>query len=180
MLRGRYLLVSVLALGLNACVGPYQAAPAPVGTIQGQGASAADGTAAGQTDARLTRAAQSLMAGLLHDADVQQQTSAEPVALYLHPVSLSQGDAQPLNEALRRSLVNSGRITLVTAPAGITEQLEYHQAGGATPAALVRLAKRAGARWMLYGGLDEQGRLAMQLIDLKGGEWLWSGYRTPR
>ena len=44
------------------------------------------------------------------------------------------------------------------------------------PAALVRLGKRTGARWMLYGGLDARGRLAMQLIDLKSGECVITSY----
>ncbi|GAA4501300.1 penicillin-binding protein activator LpoB [Pseudaeromonas paramecii] len=179
---GRSLLSGLLALGLAACVTPYGAGPAQVGTAQGQGkgGGTSDGAVSGHTDVRLTRAAQSLMAGLLKDADVRQQTAAGPVSLYLHPVTLKQGDAQALNAQLVRSLTQSGRFTLVAGSSSLGGELEYHQAGGATPAALVRLGKRTGARWMLYGGLDAQGRLAMQLMDLKSGEWLWSGYRSPR
>ncbi|WP_409422553.1 hypothetical protein ABHF91_05965 [Pseudaeromonas sp. ZJS20] len=176
---GRYLLPGLLALGLGACVSPYGAGPAQVGSVQQPAGGSSGQQPASTNGASLNRAAASLMAGLLKDADVQAQTADGPVSLYLHPVSLTQGDAEALNAQLKRSLQQSGRFNLVT-DTSAAGGLEYHQAGGVTPAALVRLGKRTGARWMLYGGLDARGRLAMQLIDLKSGEWLWSGYRSPR
>lgn len=176
---GHYLLPGVLALGLGACVSPYGSGSAQVGSVQQPAGGASGIQSAPTASASLNRAAASLMAGLLKDADVQDQTAEGPVDLYLHPVSLTQGDANALNAQLKQSLQQSGRFHLVAASLGAAG-LEYHQASGVTPAALVRLGKRSGARWMLYGGLDSHGRLAMQLIDLKSGEWLWSGYRTPR
>lgn len=87
-------------------------------------------------------------------------------------------DTGQMDDVLRRALLASGRYQLVDNASvdALGSQLEYQQGGDVSPAALVRLGKQAGARYMLYGYLDKPKsrlRLSMTLLDLQSGEVVW-------
>lgn len=95
-------------------------------------------------------------------------------------------DTNAITASLRTRLQGAGKFSFVDANkvAAALQQLEYQQSGAADPAAMVRLGKQTGARYMVYGSFarshGQEYQMNMTLMDLRSGELLWSDKQKSR
>lgn len=154
-----------------------------------KGSASAQGKGGVVTDAHASKPTSAVETSLARQAAAQLQAkvklTGQPVLFVdgIRNQTTDEVDTGKMDEVLRRALLASGRYRLVdnTTVEGLGSQLEYQQGGDVSPAALVRLGKQAGARYMLYGYLDKPQtrlRLSMTLLDLQNGEVIWQQHLT--